>query len=119
MNVHKLPKGPKRTLPKAPASLSKPGRDWWDRLTLEYSIEDPGGLLLLETTLCALDRLTQARETLAAEGIVVTGPHGKSQPHPCIAIERDSRAAVLAGLKALNLDLEPLHAGPGRPPGAH
>ena len=35
--------------------------------------------------------------------------------HPMTTVERDSRAAFMAGLKALNLDLEPLHDGPGRP----
>jgi hypothetical protein len=34
-----------------------------------------------------------------------------------LPVERDSRAQWLAALKALNLDLEPLHDKPGRPGG--
>jgi hypothetical protein len=40
---------------------------------------------------------------------------GAPKPHPLLPIERDSRQAFLAGMKALNLDLEPLRDRPGRP----
>jgi hypothetical protein len=39
------------------------------------------------------DRCTEARERLAAEGLTVDGREGGLRPHPCIAIERDARAA--------------------------
>ncbi len=39
------------------------------------------------------------------------------KPHPLLAAERDARAQMLAALKALNLDLEPLKDR-GRPPGS-
>jgi hypothetical protein len=42
---------------------------------------------------------------------------GAPKPHPLLPIERDSRAAFLAGMKALQLDLEPLRDHPGRPGG--
>ena len=43
---------------------------------------------------------------------------GFRKPHGLFAVERDSRAALLQGLRALNLDVEPLKTGPGRPGGA-
>ena len=70
--------------------------------------------MLLETALVAWDRLEDARQTLAAEGIVLKDRFGQAKPHPAAAIERDARQGFLAAMKSLNLDLEPLK-GVGRP----
>jgi hypothetical protein len=48
---------------------------------------------------------------------VLTSPHGLRKAHPAIAIERDARIALLAALRALKLDLEPLEPRVGRPGG--
>ena len=111
------PKLLKRPGAQAPKSLSKAAADWWNRMMTEFSIDDDGGRMVLEITLLAWDRLEQARKVLATDGLTVTGAAGTTRPHPCIAIERDARSAVLAGFRALHLDLEPLRDGPGRPPG--
>ena len=110
----KVSRQPRR---KPPATLSEPAGDWWRQLTAEYSITDPAGLLLLETALQAWDRMRQAQELILRNGPVIVVAGERPQAHPGIAIERDSRAAFLHAMKALNLDLEPLRAGPGRPPG--
>ena len=62
----------------------------------------------------AWDRCQQAREILKREGITIEGREGV-KTHPCIAIERDSRAAFASLLKQLNLDEEDRQ--PGRPAG--
>lgn len=46
-----------------------------------------------------------------------TDRFGQIKAHPLLPVERDARAAFLAGLRSLNLDFEPLHDGPGRPAG--
>jgi hypothetical protein len=41
-------------------------------------------------------------------GLMVTSRLGEQKPHPLLGIERDSRAAFLAGMRHLNLDYEPV-----------
>jgi hypothetical protein len=55
---------------------------------------------------------------IAAEGMIARGSKRQPRAHPLLGVERDARAAMVAALKALNLDLEPLRDGPGRPPGS-
>jgi phage terminase small subunit len=86
-------------------------------LLAEYSIEDGAGLLLLQTALEAFDRMNQARDLITKYGAVTTDRFSQLRPNPATTIERDSRAAMLSALKALNLDLEPLRDAAGRPPG--
>ena len=83
----------------------------------EYEIIDPAGLLLLQTALESFDRMRGAQESIATVGATVTDRFGQLRAHPMITVERDARAAMLAALKALNLDLEPLRDGVGRPSG--
>lgn len=101
----------------APPGLSVAAKAWWRKIISEYSIEDAAGLLLLETALQAFDRMHDARALIAQHGTVTTDRFGQLRPNPATTIERDSRAAMCAALKALNLDLEPLRDGVGRPAG--
>lgn len=107
----------KNSTKKAPSSLSRAGRAWWKKLIDDYGIDDSGGLLLLETALQAFDRMHQARDLIAKHGAVTEDRFHQLRPNPATTIERDSRAAMMAALKALNLDLEPLRDAAGRPPG--
>lgn len=103
--------------PTPPTGLSAEARAWFRKLTSEYGISDPGGLLILRTGMEALDRLRGCQASIKAEGAAVKDRWGQVKPHPLLAAERDARAQLLAALKQLNLDVEPLHDGPGRPPG--
>jgi len=102
---------------KAPPSLSVAARAWWKKLHSEYDLGDGAALLLLETALQAFDRMHEARDLITKHGAVTSDRFGQLRPNPATTIERDSRAAMLSALKALNLDLEPLQDGAGRPPG--
>jgi len=102
---------------RSPAHLSAEGKKIWGEILAEYSITDAAGLRILRVALESFDRAQAAREAIDEEGMTVIDKAGQIKSHPLLPIERDSRAAFLAGLKALNLDLEPLHSGPGRPPG--
>ncbi len=101
----------------APKALSPEARKWWREVMKEYEIIDPAGLLLLQTALESFDRMRGAQESIAAVGATVTDRFGQLRAHPMITVERDARAAMLAALKALNLDVEPLRDGVGRPSG--
>lgn len=107
----------KKTTPKTPAGLSAAAKEWWTKLTAEYQLEDAAGLLLLETALQAFDRMHQARDLITKHGAVTLDRFDQLRPNPATTIERDSRAAMLGALKALNLDIEPLRDAAGRPPG--
>lgn len=103
--------------PSAPASLSPEAKRLWRRLLSEYSVTDGAGLLLLRTALEALDRMRAAQAELTRDGVTVRDKFGQAKAHPACQIERDARTGMLAALKALRLDIEPLHDAPGRPAG--
>ena len=104
-------------VPEPPAGLSADALYWWRRLTEDYTIDehDSAGRLLLEVAMRALDQMRAAEESIAEHGQVTMDAKGVLKPNPSCVILRDSRSAVLAALKSLNLDLEPLHTRPGRP----
>lgn len=101
----------------APRHLSDEARDWWRRIQREYQIDDDGGLLLLQTALEAFDRMRGAQQAIERDGATVRGSTKQLVAHPLLSVERDSRSQMLAAIKALNLDLEPLRDRPGRPAG--
>lgn len=101
----------------APHHLSDEARGWWQRLTAEYALDDEAGKLLLQTSLEAFDRMKRAAERIDADGDAVEDRFGQVKPHPLLNAERDARSQMLAALKQLNLDVEPLRDAPGRPPG--
>ena len=100
-----------------PVHLSKEAKAIWKDLLAEYGIDDVAGLRILRVALESFDRAQSARVSIDRIGLLVKDKFGQVKPHPLLPIERDSRAAFLAGLKALNLDLEPLRDKPGRPGG--
>lgn len=101
----------------APRHLSKESKSLWQRLLKEYDITDEAGLLILQTGLEAFDRMRDAQEIIKAEGMQVLDRFDQKKAHPLTTVERDSRSAFMAALKALNLDLEPLNDRPGRQSG--
>lgn len=98
-----------------PEVLSAEAADWWRRIIAEFDLDD-AGLLILRSGLEALDRMREAQALIAKHGLVAPDRFGQLKPNPAATIERDSRMAMFGALKRLNLDLEPLQDGPGRPP---
>jgi P27 family predicted phage terminase small subunit len=92
--------------PKAPAHLSESTRLWWRSVVREYELQ-PHHMRLLQACGECWDRLQQARELLARDGLVVEGREGGMRPHPAAAIERDSRIAFARLIRELDLDVEP------------
>ena len=91
--------------------------EFWDGVAREYGIEDRGGLGIIRMGREALVNLWWAEILVRNEGMCVTDRFGQKKGHPLLPVMRDSRAQVLACLKMLNLDLEPLR-DLGRPPGS-
>jgi phage terminase small subunit len=84
----------------------------------EYSIEDDAGKLLLQTALESFDRMRNCQAAIRRDGEMVKDRFEQMKPHPLLAAERDARSQMLAALKQLNLDIEPLRDRPGRPGGS-
>ncbi len=103
--------------PRTPQGLEPASRRWFRKLADEYGITDQGGLLLLETAMRAHSQMTKCQETIDAEGLTITDRWDQVKQHPLVPALRDARAQLLAALKSLNMDLEPLREGPGRPGG--
>jgi phage terminase small subunit len=62
----------------------------------------------------AWDRLTEAREKLAKEGLEYTDSKGVRRPHPAVKIEHDSTIRFSRTLRELDLDIST--PGESRPP---
>jgi P27 family predicted phage terminase small subunit len=104
----------KNSLPIPLKALSAEAKGLWRKLHKDFNIADAAGLLLLRSGLEAFDRMRQAQAQLARDGLTVADRFGQQKQHPCSLIERDSRAQMLACLRALKLDDEA--PGPvGRP----
>ena len=101
-------------VPRPPPYLSPSATKWWEATVSAYELEEHH-LRLLELCCGAWDRAEQARAQLA-EGLTVVGSNSAPRPHPCIAIERDSRLAVARLVRELDLDIEPPVQGRNGPP---
>ena len=104
-------------MPRPPAGLTDAAKSWWKRILAEFAVDDEAGLLLLEQALRAFDRMNEAAQLVATHGVASPDRWGQLRVNPACAVERDSRAAMLAALRELNLSVEPVRAKPGRPPG--
>ena len=103
---------------KAPTGLSAEAKRRWRALVEEYEIRDAAGLQILQLYCESFDRVNACQKAIKKAGLVSSDRFGQPKAHPLTAVERDGRASMLAALKALNLDLEPLRDRPGRPGGA-
>jgi P27 family predicted phage terminase small subunit len=107
----------KNSDPKPAKDLSAAAKRKFRSLQAEYDISDTAGLDLLNDYCQFYDRREQARKTIREDGAVIKDRFGQTVAHPATRIERDASGAMLKCLRALNLDLEPKHDKPGRPPG--
>jgi hypothetical protein len=106
-----------RKTPKPPRDLGKAGKLLWRRIESEYQIGDAGGLAHLLQACRAEDDVTTWRQTVATDGGVLNDRFGQKKPHPLIPHIAAGEAIRRAALQALNLNIEPLNARPGRPGG--
>jgi len=88
-----------------------------NRLKEEYGIQDSGGLSWLSIFADADTEERNCQEIVKREGIVIKDRFGQKRSHPLLTVIRDARAQKMMALRNLNLDVEPLKNGPGRPTG--
>jgi len=87
------------------------------KLIDEYGISDVGGLLYIQSFVDSYTTELNGMDIVAKDGLSFLDRFDQVKSHPLCAVIRDARSQKLAALKALNLDLEPLRDGPGRPAG--
>lgn len=90
-------------LPAPPDHLSERAAGLWVDVVEGYDLA-PHQVELLQRACEASDRADEARDLLAADGLVVTDRYGQVKPHPAAAIERDSRIAEARLLRELALE---------------
>jgi len=98
-----------------PGHLSKASKAWFRLITADFRLEE-WQLRTLTAAAESWDRMTQARELVAAEGITVDDRFGVAKVHPAVAVERDSRLSFLRCVRelALEVDDEPAEVRPPR-----
>jgi P27 family predicted phage terminase small subunit len=107
-----------RNLDDAPAHLTTEAQNLFLDYVDQYeTTRSAYGHTILTTAMEAYVRMRQA-QLLLKDGIMITDNNGKLLQHPAIRIEAQSRAAMLAGLKQLNIDVIPTRDKAGRPPNA-
>jgi hypothetical protein len=100
---------------KPPKYLRAPGRKFYQSIADEYGITDAAGAALLLRAAECVDRLDAAHASIAEHGELVMDRYGAPKLSPACALEKEARAGFLSAMRALNLDVEPLRDGPGRP----
>ncbi len=98
---------------RAPVGMKASGRRLWKGVLSDYDLA-PAELEILRAACEASDRAADAGVLIEGEGMIVAGRFG-SRAHPAVAIERDSRLAMLRALRELGLDPEGAEKA-GRPP---
>ena len=102
---------------KAPKGLGKAGKGLWRQIQREYNITDAGGCAHLLQASRAEDDIARWREIVDKDGPVVFDRFGQKKAHPLVTQIAIAESVRRAALHALNLNVEPLQDGPGRPSG--
>lgn len=104
-NVVSMPRGSRPVLAPPPKSLPKHEADLWREYVAAYEFNGPAAYGLLQVALEAHARCREAKEAIDRDGLLLLDRYGKPRQHPLVHCERDARAAYLAALKHLNLDI--------------
>jgi phage terminase small subunit len=89
--------------PKPPATLSKKSAAYFKRFIDDYEVEDSQIEVLIRV--CeSMDRADQAAAGLKTHGSLMTKDRfGCDRSHPLVQVERQARAAIIDGIKALGV----------------
>jgi len=87
-----------------PDHLSTASKRWWKRVVAEFGFESGGELAVLSEVAASMDRVTECRQILKAEGLTVKGDRG-SVVHPAARLEQQHRSLILQGCRQLGISL--------------
>jgi hypothetical protein len=99
--ARKEPNMAKREIPAPPRGSRARGRRLWTDILTRFELEQHELCLLAEIVRTA-DLLDELVAIAAAEGLMVSGPHG-SKPHPAVVEARQARIALARLTAALRL----------------
>jgi P27 family predicted phage terminase small subunit len=92
--------------PEPPPHLEPATAAWWRAVVRDYDLPDHD-LMLLQAAAESWDRMQQAREEIARDGLTVKTAQGGLKPHPAVGIERDAKVTFARLIRELALDSEP------------
>jgi hypothetical protein len=99
-----------------PGKLGAVGLSLWNDITGSYEFSDRASYETLFQACAAAERAARLRDLIDEAGEVQKTRAG-FRDHPALKHELACRAFVCRSLARLGLDLEPLRAAAGRPPG--
>jgi hypothetical protein len=99
-----------------PGKLGAVGMSLWNDITGAYEFSDRASYETLYQACVSADRASSLRDLIDEDGEVIRTKLGL-RDHPGLKHEIAARSFVVRTLARLGLDLEPVRAGPGRPPG--
>lgn len=103
----------------APAHLTAASQALFSRIAGDYGLSgDDAALTLLRLACEAVDRCTEARERIKADGTYLPDRFGQLRPHAAVAVERDSRLSAARLLRELGLSPDEASLNDNRPPRA-
>jgi hypothetical protein len=102
--------------PSPPRHLGPAGAALWQRIQSEYQVSDSGGVELLLLAAEATDRASECAAAIEQDGVAIR-TKGGLKSHPLLREETQIRALISRLLGRLGLDVEPVRASAGRPPG--
>jgi P27 family predicted phage terminase small subunit len=100
------------THPQPPDHLEAPEQKIWERVVRDFQLPAIA-IDILTVALEGHQRARQCRQVVDRDGLCVTGRDNQVRSHPLLSVERDARAAFLAGIKQLGLDT--VRDGPSYP----
>jgi hypothetical protein len=107
---------PSGSAPPPPGHLGPIGVDLWRDITAAYEFEDRASYETLAQACAAAERAEKCRVQIDQDGELIRTKAGV-RDHPLLKHEIAARSFTVRTLARLGLDLEPVRAGPGRPPG--
>jgi hypothetical protein len=94
---------PLATSPSPPRELSGPGRDVWDRITKEFTIDDSAAQEVLQQVCEAVNRLEAIAARVRADGEVIPDGKGGYRSHPSLRDEILNRGFICKTLRNLGV----------------
>jgi hypothetical protein len=91
--------------PEPPADLAPPEAALWVAIFQDYAQTTRLATNVLYNGLLSHQLAREAQAAVEREGLTVDGVSGQSKAHPLLSVVRDHRAAWLAAVKTLGLEL--------------